>query len=361
MATDLASFQRLSPREYEIFETWARGSLPFFGVFQLPANREGIRDNKLYKRFVKERPFARITETTRQKAEAGGFLQPLAVAALPTPQERIRPARQAAGVDLTGGKPPTTGLEVPPFPASPPPPGFRWAFDRDLNRWVPQFAGLSPQQEAQQTGFPSPGGQPPTDAFGRTPTWNPRTGQYDFPPNYGQRPGDQPAPISPFQQQQFGLQQQQVESQQQQFQQQLEFQQQQAQQQAELQRQQEMARLAANPINWLQYSAFTGEQPVQQPWMVPLGFQGTGTNIAPQGVQPGQPIPGVQGSNFSNLPALRTPSAQLQARWGPTAQAQWLGYSRARTGASPEETSFRAASGRAPAGRFQGFSGFGRT
>ena len=115
-----------------------------------------------------------------------------------------------------------------------------------------------------------------------------------------------------------------------------------------------------------------------------MGFQNTGEGITPQGgaggaatpgqLQPGQPIPGfdptggtpttvgAQGTQtFANLPQLTTPSAQLQARWGPTAQAQFLGFERARTGAAPQETQFRLGSGRAPTGRFGGFSGFSRT
>ena len=182
-----------------------------------------------------------------------------------------------------------------------------------------------------------------------------------------------PQPVTPFQQGQLDVQQGT-----------LQFQQQQAQQATELQRQMFESQLAANPINWLQYAAFTGQPPVVQPWMVPLGFQNTGQGITPQGteqggavipqgLQPGQPLPGFQPTGgtpttvgaqgtqtFANLPQLTTPSAQLQARWGPTAQAQFLGFERARTGASPAETQFRLGSGRAPRGRARGFSGFSR-
>ncbi|KKN56450.1 hypothetical protein LCGC14_0572230 [marine sediment metagenome] len=322
-----------------------------------------------------------IAPWTRQVAvptqEGIRFRQPLTLEQRrpPPPEEPTpTPEEEAAGVDLTGFK-----IEVPPFPTDPPPEGFRWAFDRDMNRWVPQFTGLTAQQQSQrelqqqqlglqrqqQLGFPSPE-QPPTDAFGRTATWSERLGQWDYPPNWGQRPGDQPAPISPFQQQQFGLQeqqfglqQQQIEQQQAQFQEQLAFQQQAQQQAAQEQEQRYRAQLAAQPINWLQYAAYTGEQPVIQPWMMPLGFQETGGQVAPQGMQIGQPIPGVQGQQtFANMPALTTPSAQLQAQWGPTAQAQFLGYRQARTGAAPAETQFRLGSGRAPTGQFGGFSRF---
>lgn len=320
-----------------------------------------------------------------------------------------RAAAEAAGVELapTPTVPTPTGLEeveIPPYPTEPPPTGFRWEWDREAASWVPQFAGqeeLARQQlelqRRQVTGFPAPttpfrGGvpmagvaagaargptavEPPTDPFGRTATWSARLGEWDYPPNWGQRPADQPAPISPFQEEQFGFQEQQFRAQQQQFQQQqeqaqaqfqaqLEFQQAQLQAAQEEQQRQYGAQLAAQPINWLQYAAYTGEEPVVQPWMIPLGFQETGGAVTPQG-QIGQPIPGFQAQagqqgiqTFGGLPQLGTPSAQLQARWGPTAQAQFLGYRQARTGAAPEETQFRLGAGRAPTGAFGGFSRF---
>ena len=63
-----------------------------------------------------------------------------------------RAAAEAAGVELapTPTAPTGLGIGVPPQPTEPPPAGFRWAFDRELNRWVPQFAGqeeLARQQE----------------------------------------------------------------------------------------------------------------------------------------------------------------------------------------------------------------------
>ena len=236
---------------------------------------------------------------------------------------------------------------IPPQPTQPPPEGFRWAFDRDLNRWVPQFSGLSAQQQAQQELSQQ------QLALQRE--------QFEF--------KQQPAPISPLQEQQFGLQQQaqqqaqaqfgqqfglqqqQFQAGQQQFQQQLQFQQEQALLQADLERQREQARLAANPMSWLQYASFTGEAPLTQPWMIPLGQQGG------EQLQVGQPL--IQGEQtFADLPQLTTPSAQLQARWGPTAQQQFLGFRQARTGATPQETQFRLGSQRAPTGSFGGFSRF---
>ena len=282
-----------------------------------------------------------LTYKAKQALERIGYPIPPDIRfAEPTPAERVQPLIEAEGeaaaVGLTG-----LGVEVPPFPTEPPPEGFRYAFDRDLNRWVPQFTGLTAQQRSQQ------GLEQQRLEFQRQ--------QFEF-----QQQQAEPQPITPFQEQQFGLQQQQVSQQQAQFQQQLGFQQQQAQLAAQEQERQYRSQLAANPINWLQYASYTGQPPVVQPWMVPLGLQG-----GEQQLQVGQTIPGFEGQQgnqqiqtFADLPQLRTPSAQLQARWGPTAQAQFLGFRQARTGASPEETQFRLGSQRAPTGRFGGFSRF---
>ena len=120
-------------------------------------------------------------------------------------------------------------------------------------------------------------------------------------------------------------------------------------------REERLAQLAAQPISWLQHAALSGQTPVVQPWMIPLMRPG-------QNLQVGQPIPGFQpgapgaqqggfipgtstpqplGTQFSNLPELRRPSAQLFARMGPTAQQQFLGFRQARTGIPPQETLFR--------------------
>ncbi len=158
---------------------------------------------------------------------------------------------------------------------------------------------------------------------------------------------------SPFQQQQLELQQQQISQQQSQFQSQLQFQQQQF-----------ASQLAANPINWLQYAAFTGQPPVVQPFMSQLGFQDPTVSL-----QTGQPIPGFQPAtfqgnvlqtpgSFTNLPALTTPSAQFLSRLRPSERQQFAGFRRARTGRSQEDIGAQLASQRAPTGSFAGFSSF---
>ncbi len=289
-------------------------------------------------------------ERYREYRRQGGHL-PYGVWSEEIAGDPVREAeREAAAVDITGA-PPTGGeFEFASFPTEDPPPGYHWERSSLTGQWEPAFG------ETQQQGpFPQVGGTPavppaqppdlsPFDQFrfgwqgpGPEPTptpvpgipaqaptepfWNPNTGQWETPPGW----------ISPFQQGQLDLQQQQM------------------QQEVEMRRQQEMARLAANPMSWLQFASFTGEAPLVQPWMVPLGAQ-------QQGLQVGQELPGFggQGESFSGLPELTTPSAQLQARWGPTAQRQWLGFQQARTGATPEESSFRRRAGAPPGGSFGG-------
>lgn len=208
--------------------------------------------------------------------------------------------------------------------------------------------------------------QPPTryEPFGTSPydvpgtpevegQWNPYTGQWEAPAGW----------INPYQkaqldlarqeatqseaykQAQLGLQkwqtEQQIAAEQQQQQAMLGWYQQQAtMQQAEAERQ-EKARLAAQPISWLQYASYTGQAPVVQPWMQPLMG----------GYQAGQQIPGWSASGGSAMPELTRPSAQYQARMGPTALQQYAGYQQARTGATPEETAFRLGSTAPPSGR----------
>ena len=255
---------------------------------------------------------------------AGGVIPPPPPSLDRGAAETILAGREVEGLDLTDTGPPPTGEgvfgDIPPFPTDPPPEGFQWDYDPALNQWIPVRA-------------PS---------------------------------------VSPFQQQQLDVQQQQFQAQQ------------------ASQTRQERARLSANPISWLQFADFTGEPPVVQPWMIPLGGQ--------QGLQAGQPFPGLTrnpqsfedldtlgafdsmraagvseesirlslqagqahtpsgGFDFSTLPELTTPSTQFLSRAGPTAQLQWLGFKQARTGAIPEESLFRRRAGAPPGGSFSGLS-----
>jgi len=114
-------------------------------------------------------------------------------------------------------------------------------------------------------------------------------------------------------------------------------------------REQRLAQLAAEPISWLQYAALSGEEPVVQPWMLPL-MQGDYPEL-----QAGAPIPGWTVSDMSGMPALTTPSAQYSARMGPTSEQELLGYRQARTGAQPSESDFRMWN-LAPPGRSMGLT-----
>jgi hypothetical protein len=107
------------------------------------------------------------------------------------------------------------------------------------------------------------------------------------------------------------------------------------QQQQAFTEQQAAAELAANPVNWLQYSALTGETPVVQPWMLPLMPQEY------QGLQIGEPIPGWSTTDMSGMPTLLNPSAQYWARMTPEQRQMYLGYIQALTGQSAEDIQFR--------------------
>ncbi len=145
-------------------------------------------------------------------------------------------------------------------------------------------------------------------------------------------------PLSPFQQQSLAAQQQQSWQTVSYQQQQLAAEQQYRQQQLQQEQQQRLATLAANPKSWLEYAATANQQPVIQPWMLPLmpqDYSGVGMP------QAGQTIPGWNPQNMQSMPNLINPSAQLWARMGPTAQQQYYGYQQADQAMMPEESQFR--------------------
>ena len=276
---------------------------------------------------------------------------PLLMGAAPTEIERetaaareILEVREVEAGITPPGEEPEDEFAVPSFPTEAPPEGYRWELN-ELNQWVPT---LDPFAAREPTVFGRPDGSP-QDQFGRTAVWSERLGEWDYPPNWGQ---PEAGWVSPFEeeqaairqretQQQFGLQQQEAQQQAEYF----------AWQQGEVERQQR-AQVAAQPVSWLQYAAYTGEQPAIQPWMIPLMGQQYAGTVA------GAPIPGWQGDapTLQDLPELTRPSRQFQARMGPTALAQYQGYQQARTGIRPEETAFRLWSGAPPGGGSTGLS-----
>ena len=133
-------------------------------------------------------------------------------------------------------------------------------------------------------------------------------------------------------------------------QQQLEWSQEQFRLQQEAEKKSRLAALAAQPASWLQYAAEANQAPVMQPWMQPLMPSDY------EGLKVGEEIPGWSATNMSEMPGLTTPSAQLQARMGPTALRQLYAYKQARTGQTPEESQFRLWSGAPPSDRFGGYS-----
>lgn len=289
---------------------------------------------------------------------------------------------------IAQGKPPSPSEDEfapPTFPTEPPPEGYEWVWDSSSMQYIlnpkptasqiEQF-GEEPEgryyyddagnlhqvsyvltskgwdqqdnvvQFAQREELPrQPTTYEPfgTDPYGGQGQFNPYTGQWEAPPGY----------VSPSAEPQWRPGE--LELQQQQMAQQAQWQ---AWQQAEAQRQYG-SQLAAQPHSWLEYAAYTGEQPAIQPWMLPLmpqQYQGMGAGQGIPGWQAPQAgqMEGMQG--MAGLPTLTRPSRQYQARMGPTAMAQHSGYQQAKTGARPEETAFRLWSAAPPGGTYQGLS-----
>ncbi len=232
--------------------------------------------------------------------------------------------------------------------------GYRVQVGYDADGNVVSYEPIgAPPTEPTRYGAPD---DAPTDPFGRTATWNERLGSWDYPPEWGQ---PEAGWVSPFEEEEAARRAQEA-------QQRITIEQQQAQQQGEYYawqqeeaRRQYGAQLAAQPQSWLQYAAYTGEQPAIQPWMQPLMPQqyaelGAGAAIpgwqAPQAGQMG----GAPAQGMAGLPELTRLSRQYQARMGPTATQQYLGYRQARTGGRPEEEQWRLWSGAPPGGQYQG-------
>jgi hypothetical protein len=148
----------------------------------------------------------------------------------------------------------------------------------------------------------------------------------------------QASTLTPYQQAQLQAQQQSSWQDTAYQQQQLAADQQYRQQQLQQEQQNRLATLAANPKSWLEYAATANQQPVIQPWMLPLMPQEyAGANLPAAGAI----IPGWNAQNMQGMPDLITPSAQYWARMGPTAQQQYYGYQQADQAMIPEESQFR--------------------
>ncbi len=193
----------------------------------------------------------------------------------------------------------------------------------------------------QPTIYPLPAGYAETymdTQTGYIMKWNPYTGDYDVAGvdlNWKQT-------LTPEQQANINYQNEQLSLQQQQ----LAYQQQQDAAQRAADKEKYAAQLKANPQSWLEYYSYTGEQPAIQPWMIPMMGQEYAGAVA------GSPIPNWTGNSatLADLPRLSNPSIQYQARMGPTALAQYQSYQKARTGATPEETTWRLQQQAPPSG-----------
>ncbi len=125
------------------------------------------------------------------------------------------------------------------------------------------------------------------------------------------------------------------------------------QQRLDWEKKQTLATMATQPRSWLEYSQLGGTTAQIQPWMLPLMPQQYSQ------LQAGGAIPGYSptATSLGGMPQLVTPSRQYQARMGPTAQEQYLGYQQAQSGILPEEQQWRLWSQTAaPGGQYSGLS-----
>lgn len=154
-----------------------------------------------------------------------------------------------------------------------------------------------------------PSGPSIEDDYGRKAYWTGST--YDYPPYWQidpvtQEPGYQPAGTEPqWRPGELELKQQQIEQQQAY----------QLSQQQQAEREYGASLRAQGPGSWLEYAAYTGQQPAVQPWMLPLMPQQYSN------LQAGQPIPGWQGGVSQGAPQISQGAPSL-AQWGgsPTGQ-----------------------------------------
>ena len=277
--------------------------------------------------------FGQMTPEAAERYKATfGELPKGVSAAAETPVEKTIRARQAAvaaqqkvTAEATKKTQEEQKLEEQgKFPTETPPQGYRWAWDSSNMRYVLEPKSTPTAWEEY--------GKPPGEGW----QFNRASGQWEPPQGW----------ISPYQQSQLDIEQKRMAQDFATQQAQLTwYKEQAAMQQAESERQYK-AQLSAQPMSWLKYASYTGEPPAVQPWMQPLSFGDY------SGMKTGQQIPGWSGESASQMPELLRPSAQYQARMGPTAYQQYQGYQQARTGAPPEETTFRLQSMAPPGGRY---------
>lgn len=377
--------------EWKAFSDWAMEEVG--SVWRIPF--PGFRDNLIYKRWVSSgkpvtgQPIAQLGQGTLDVLADNPILAEAVAASganFPPEQDEVDAAR--AGIVSAGRQQAASNLVTEPdgerpgptflddvdqsqfaLPTEILPPGQEYIWNPSIGAYEPQRiprAPLAPLPQPAQAPFRF---DTPTveDPFGGQGRWNPNTGRWEAGPDF----------ISPGQQAQTEAQTAATALAQSRF----EFDERTAlaaqelqQQQLTGQREERLAQLAAQPAQWLQHAALSGVAPVVQKWMEALqrpgqnlevgqnipGVQGFGQSGgqggSPQGQQggflPGTAVPGQV--DFSGLPSLRNPSAQLFARFGPTAQQQFAGFRQARTGIPPDELFFRLGQAGAPRGTSSG-------
>ena len=275
---------------------------------------------------------------------------------MPSPQEQAQKAIETTKAGAEYGM--IQQAEASAFPTTPPPAGYHYVWSSSggvgLGGYV--LEPIPPRAPPSERQPYAPYGVNPYDNP-ETPQqegqFNPHTGQWEAPSGYitpqQQWEREQTSASADLQRQQMFAQQQYQAQQMGLQQQQLAWQQQEAEMQRAQQEKAYRAQLSAQPRSWLEYASYTGQEPVTQPWMLPL-------QAGQYGSQAGQPIPGWTAGTGRGMSALLNPSAQYWSRMGPTGQQQYLGYEQARTGAIPEETAFRLASSTPPGGRNVGLS-----
>lgn len=238
---------------------------------------------------------------------------------------------------------------------------FKIGYDEDGN-----VVSFDPIGAGKETGFAQPGGDVPSDQFGRQATWDADNAEWRFPPDWGKDPATQLASYIPAEAQAQMSLSERMQGQM------VDWYREQQKAQLEEQRQQRLAELRANPASWLEYASLAGETPAVQPWMQPLApesyntLKGAGivnvsqlANVSPEQVgkqafESGKALPGWKtqegGESLGSLPALKNPSAQFWSRMTPSSREQYYGYEKARTGARPEDIDWRMWSAAPPSG-----------
>jgi len=337
MTTERRERGTLSPEEYKKFQEWYgyRGPGKWrFGI-GMPQNTPDIRYNKYYRQWLQEEPQAvPVTETTKRVWEEKiGEPLPKGVTVAPeSPAETAarvkRQQEEAAGVYGDAGFGAVGKVDSVKIIQEG---GYDYEVGFDAEGKSLYMTRIGPSKDIEEE-------KGMTEAQRAQLEWEKE--------KYG-APSEQDVWEREWLQEQATSErewaEQEAAREEEQFNRQMQWYQQQAQMEQQEQERQYMSQLAAQPISWLQYAAYTGEQPVVQEWMKPLMPQQYESQV-------GQPISGWSKESATGMPELTRPSAQLWSRMAPTAQEQYRGYGQARTGATPADIDWRRRASAPPGG-----------